>query len=140
MIPTKPLFLIVLCAALAGCAAPAAQTTTTAAPAPPPVRQRAVITETRTYVLGKVPDQDREQDFQNLLDSAQAQAAKKHAGDKPLEVGFSYSLTPKGAVYSFSEVEVACLIQASDSRHGAELCADFFRIIDSRIKKIAAPN
>ena len=131
--------LAALCAALAGCAVPAVQTAPAAAPAAPPSRQQAVAHQTRTYALGKVPDQDREQAFQNLLDSAQAQAAKKYSGDKPMEIGFSYSLTPKGAVYAFSEVEISCLVQASYAAgSGAELCDEFFRVIDSRIKKIAA--
>jgi len=136
----RNLFLIALCAALAGCAAPAVQTTApAAAPAARPSRQQAVAHQTRTYALGKIPDQDREQAFQNLLDSAQAQAAKKYSGDKPMEIGFSYSLTPKGAVYAFSEVEISCLVQATYAAgSGAELCDEFFRVIDSRIKKIAA--
>ncbi|MBU2574333.1 MAG: hypothetical protein KKH28_09690 [Elusimicrobia bacterium] len=134
----KLIWSIAVCAVSAGCAGPDAKSPA-AAPSPPPSRQQAVVNETRIYVLGKVPDQDREQAFQRLLDSAQAQAAKKHAGDKPMEIGFSYSLTPKGAVYAFSEVEVSCLIQAYYAAgHGNELCADFFRIIDSRIKKITA--
>ncbi|MBI4801019.1 MAG: hypothetical protein HY796_00680 [Elusimicrobia bacterium] len=134
----KKLFFAAGCAAIVGCAGPAAKSPA-ASPAPPPPRRQAVINETRRYALGKVPDQDRERAFQELLDSAQAQAAKKHAGDKPMEIGFSYSLTPKGAVYSFSEVEVSCLIQASYAAGpGNELCADFFRVIDSRLKKIAA--
>lgn len=132
----KQIIFAAVCSALAGCAVPAVQNPA-AAPAAPPSRRQAVAHQTRTYALGKVPDQDREQAFQNLLDSALAQAAKKQAGDKPLEIGFSYSLTPKGAVYPFSEVEVSCLVQALHaSGSGGELCAEFFRVIDSRIKKI----
>jgi len=133
----KLLSSIVLCAVISGCAGPAPKNTAAASPS----RQQAVVHETRTYALGKSPDQGREQAFQELLDAAQEQAANDHTGDKPMEIGFSYSLTPKGAVYAFSEVEVSCLIQAPyAARHGKELCADFFNVIDSRIKKITGPH
>lgn len=133
----KTFYLAAFCAVLAGCGAPSVKNQA-AAQSAPPSRQQAVAQRTKTYALGKIPDQDREQAFQDLLDSAQAQAAKQHAGDKPMEIGFSYSMTPKGAVYAFSEAEVSCLVQAPyASGPGRELCAEFFRIIDSRIKKIA---
>lgn len=138
MITRKNIFLIALCAVLAGCAAPAAQAPKADAPSAPPSRQQAVAQRTKTYALGKTPDQDREQAFQDMLDSALLQAAKQHAGDKPMELGFSYSMTPRGAVYAFSEVEVSCLVQATHaSGAGKELCTEFFRIVDLRIKKIA---
>ena len=99
-----------------------------------PPRQRAVVHSSRTYVLGKVPDQDREQAFQDLLAAAQAQAVKKHGAAS--EIGFSYSLAPKGAVYPFSEVEVSCLIKKADASEGEQLCSDFFSAVDAGLKKV----
>lgn len=103
--------------------------------------EQAVSHDARTYVLGKVPDQEREQAFQELLVAAHARAVKDHAGGDSGDAGFSYSLTPKGAVYPFSEVEVSCLVQASYSnRRGRKFCSDFFRIIETRLKTISSPE
>jgi len=103
----------------------------------PSSRQQAVSHSTRVYVLGKVPDQEREQAFQDLLSSAQAAAAKRGGGP---ETGFSYSLAPRGAVYPFSEVEVVCLVQKADSSLGDALCSDFFRTVDRGMKRLLAPK
>jgi hypothetical protein len=97
-------------------------------------RQRAVVNSSRTYALGRVPDQEREQAFQDLLTAAQAAAVSRH-GDAS-EIGFSYSLAPKGAVYPFSEVEVSCLMQKADSSQGKKLCADFFTAVDAGLKSV----
>ena len=97
-------------------------------------RQRAVVHASRTYALGKVPDQEREQVFQDLLAAAHAAALKKLGG--AAEIGFSYSLAPKGAVYAFSEVEVSCLIKKADTFRGKQLCSDFFNAVDAGFKKI----
>ena len=101
-------------------------------------RQRAVVNSSRTYALGKVPDQEREQAFQDLLEAAQAAAIKKHGGAS--EIGFSYSLSPKGAVYPFSEVEVSCLMQKADASEGERLCSDFFGTVEDGLKKITGDN
>ena len=114
-----------------GCAGPKGQ----GASSP---RQRAVVNSSRTYALGKVPDQEREQAFQDLLEASRAEAVRKH-GDA-LEIGFSYSLSPKGAVYPFSEVEVSCLMQKADASQGKKLCSDFFSAVDAGLKKIAVGN
>lgn len=110
-----------------GCAGPGG-------PGEPSPRQRAVALSGRTYALGKVPDQEREQAFQDLLEAAHAAALKKRAGaDK---IGFSYSLAPKGAVYPFSEVDVSCLIKKTDASEGKRLCFDFFNAVDAGLKNI----
>ncbi len=96
--------------------------------------QMVVAHAGRTYVLGKVPDQEREQAFQDLLGAAHAAALRNHSGAS--EIGFSYSLSPKGAVYAFSEVEVSCLIKKSDASQGRKLCSDFFKMVDAGFKKI----
>lgn len=97
-------------------------------------RQRAVVHSGRTYALGRVPDQEREQAFQDLLEAARAAAVQKHGGAS--EVGFAYSLSPKGAVYPFSEVEVSCLIQKADASQGEKLCSGFFSAVDAGLNKI----
>jgi len=96
--------------------------------------QRAVVYSGRTYALGKVPDQEREQAFQDLLAAAQAEAAARHGGAS--EIGFSYSLALKGAVYPFSEVEVSCLIQKADASEGKQLCSEFFKAVDAGLKSV----
>lgn len=102
--------------------------------APPPPRQRVTAHAARTYVLGKVPDQEREQAFQDLLAAAHQEALRKHGG--AAEIGFSYSLAPKGAVYPFSEVEVACLIKKADAAQWKRLCSDFFKAVDAGLANI----
>ncbi|EFK95522.1 hypothetical protein LDC_2466 [sediment metagenome] len=92
------------------------------------------MNSSRSYSLGKIPDQDREQAFQDLLSAAQAAAAKAH-GDAS-EIGFSYSLAPKGAVYPFSDLEVSCLIQKADASQGKRLCADFFKAVDAGFRNL----
>ena len=113
---------------LAGCAGPGG-------PGPAAPRQQAVVHTARTYALGKIPDQDREQAFQDLLAAAHAAALKKRSGAS--EIGFSYSLAPKGAVYAFSEVEVSCLIMEADASWGEQLCSDFFTGVDAGVKNIS---
>ncbi|MFA6434368.1 MAG: hypothetical protein WCW52_06700 [Elusimicrobiales bacterium] len=103
-------------------------------PAAPSPRQRAVAQAARTYALGKVPDQDREQAFQDLLAAAHSEALKQHGAAN--EIGFSYSLSPKGAVYPFSEVEVVCLIKKADSYSGKQLCRNFFKTVDAGLRNI----
>ncbi len=100
--------------------------------------QQAVTQSTRAYELGREPDQEREQAFQDLLEAARAEAVRKH-GDAS-EIGFAYSLSPKGAVYPFSEVEVSCLMQKADAAQGDKLCSDFFGTVDAGLKKIKGDN
>ena len=97
-------------------------------------RQRAVVQQSRIYALGKIPDQERERAFQDLL----AAAVKKHGSAS--EIGFSYSLAPRGAVYPFSEVGVSCLMQKADISEGKRLCADFFKAVDTGLKNIVKDN
>ncbi|OGS07569.1 MAG: hypothetical protein A2270_09915 [Elusimicrobia bacterium RIFOXYA12_FULL_51_18] len=110
-----------------GCAGPKG-------PGAPSTRRGAVVYSSRTYALGKIPDQEREQAFQDLLAAAQAVALSKHGGAS--EIGFSYSLAPKGAVYPFSEVEVSCLMQKADASQGEKLCSDFFNAVSSGLKSV----
>ena len=100
--------------------------------------QQAISQSARTYALGREPDQEREQAFQNLLAAAYAAALDMRGA--PPETGLSYSLSPKGAVYSFSEVEVACLVQKADSSRGKALCREFFKAVDAGLEKVIMPK
>ena len=71
-----------------------------------------------------------------MLSASYDAAVKNHAGDRPMETGFTYSLAPRGAVYPFSEIEVSCIIQEKYARRsGPEICGDFFRELDVKIKR-----
>ena len=96
----------------------------------------AIAFEKRLFKLVKTPDPDLEAALEGLLSASYDTAVKNHAGDKPMEIGFTYSLAPKGAVYPFSEIEVSCIMQEKYARRsGPEICGDFFRELDVRIKK-----
>jgi hypothetical protein len=101
-------------------------------------RQQAMTHSMHTYTLGREPDQDREQAFQALLETAHAAALVKR-GASP-DTGLSYSLSPKGAVYPFSEVEIACLVQKADAGQGKALCKEFFKAVDEGFRKIIEPR
>ncbi len=95
---------------------------------------QAIVQSTRIYELGRDPDQQREQAFQDLLAAAHAVALEKR-GASPA-TGSSYSLAPKGAVYPFSKVEVACLVQRADASKAKALCREFFKAVDSGFEKV----
>jgi len=96
----------------------------------------AIAFEKRMFKLVKTPDPDLEAALEGLLSASYDTAVKNHAGDKPMEIGFTYSLAPKGAVYPFSEIEVSCIMQEKYARRsGPEICGDFFRELDVKIKK-----
>lgn len=127
---------LLLCPAflLAACAAPR--------PSSPPREERpagpsaAIVFEKRAFMLSKTPDADLEAALEGFLSASYDTAVRNHAGDKPMETGFTYSLSPKGAVYPFSEIEVSCIMQEKYARRsGPEICGDFFRDLDARIKK-----
>jgi hypothetical protein len=99
----------------------------------------AIVFEKRTFKLVKTPDPDLEAALEGLLSASYDTAVKNHVGDKPMEIGFTYSLAPKGAVYPFSEIEVSCIMQEKYARRsGPEICGDFFRELDVKIKKAVA--
>lgn len=96
----------------------------------------AIAFEKRLFKLVKTPDPDLEASLEGLLSASYDLAVRNHAGDKPMEIGFTYSLAPKGAVYPFSEIEVSCIMQEKYARRsGPEICGDFFRELDVKLKK-----
>ncbi|OGR45325.1 MAG: hypothetical protein A2X35_03515 [Elusimicrobia bacterium GWA2_61_42] len=99
----------------------------------------AVVFQKKNFSLVKVPDPDLEAALEGLLSSSYAVAVKEHSGDTPMDIGFTYSLAPRGAVYPFSEIEVSCIIQEKYARRsGPVLCGDFFRELDLKIKRALA--
>ncbi|MDA8244888.1 MAG: hypothetical protein M0025_12320 [Elusimicrobia bacterium] len=99
----------------------------------------AAVFEKRTFALVKVPDPDLEMALESILSDSHAAAMRRYSGDSPLEIGFTYSMAPRGAVYPFSEIEVSCIMQQKyASRKGPELCSGFFSELDARIKKALA--
>jgi hypothetical protein len=98
----------------------------------------AVVFEKRVFKLSKTPNPEIEAGLQDALDGAFSSAVRSHSGEKPMEIGFTYTVSPKGAIYPFSEVEVACLMQEKYRSKGVKLCRDFFAAMDTRIKTLTA--
>lgn len=96
----------------------------------------AIAFEKRLFKLVKTPDPDLEAALEGLLSASYDVAVRNHSGDRPMEIGFTYSLAPKGAVYPFSEIEVSCIMQEKYARRsGPGICGDFFRELDVKLKK-----
>ncbi len=99
----------------------------------------ASVFETRTFKLSKTPDPDLEAALEEVLSGGYQAVVKDRYGDDPMKIGFTYSMTPRGAVYPFSEIEVACIMQEKYARSkGPGLCGDFFKQVDLRVKKALA--
>lgn len=95
----------------------------------------AVVFEKRTFKLSKTPNQDLEAALGDALSSSYQAAVKNLVGEKPMEVGFTYSMAPRGASYPFSEIEVSCIMQEKYARRkGPRLCGDFFQELDAELK------
>lgn len=132
----RSLLLLPLLAALGACTAARVEQPP-AQPAAGP--GAATVFERRTFKLVKTPDQDLEQALEGMLSASYEAALKKRSGDNPADIGFTYSLAPKGAVYPFSEIEVSCIMQDKYARRsGAALCGDFYADLEERVKKALA--
>lgn len=130
----KPLTLCLAAALLAACGAPRP-----AVQAPAPAHGAAVVYQKAVFKLVKTPDPDLEASLEGLLSASYDVAVKNHSGDKPMEIGFTYSVSPRGSVYPFSEIEVSCIMQEKYSkRYGPELCRDFFGEVGARVKRAVA--
>lgn len=120
-----------LCAALGGCFIYRA--------GPPVPSGSAVAFQKQVFKLSRTPDPELESALEGMLSASYDASVKAYAGDNPLGMGFSYSLTPHGAAFPFSEIEVSCLVQAKYSRsRGPELCGYFFNDLGRRIKAALA--
>lgn len=121
----------------AGCAAP--QPEGAAGRPAASTKSAAIVFEKRTFKLVRIPDPELEAALEGYLTASYDAAVKNHVGDDPLEIGFTYSLAPKGAVYPFSEIEVSCIMQERYARRrGPELCGFFFTDLDKRLQKAVA--
>jgi hypothetical protein len=100
-------------------------------------KNQAIAFATKKYFLGKTPDTDREMAFQeHVINSAEIAMKRANIIDR-INVGFNYLISPKGAVYPFSEVEVTCLIQSKYlKKYGKLLCDDFFSNINKEFPPV----
>ena len=130
----KFLPLCLAAALLVSCGAPKPARHTAA-----PARGAAVVYQKKVFTLVKTPDPELEASLEGLLSASYDVAVKNHSGDKPIEIGFTYSISPRGAVYPFSEVEVSCIMQEKYARrYGPELCRDFFGEVGARFRRAVA--
>ncbi len=98
----------------------------------------AVVVQKRTFKLVKTPDPELEAALAGLLSSGY-EAAFKSAGDASENTGFTYSMSPKGASYPLSEIEVSCLMREKYAKsRGPEICGEFFREVGVRVKRAVA--
>ena len=95
----------------------------------------ARVYDKRMFKLVRTPNPDLDSALDGALTGSWQAAAKNLAGDKPLDIGFTYSMTPRGATYPFSDIEVSCIMQEKYFRKGEKLCGDFFTELDARLKK-----
>lgn len=129
---------VLLAALFCSCAAPAGHVKHGRSAAEKPAGPGAAVVFARqTFKLSKTPDPGVDAGMQNALDAAFETAVKNHSGEKPMEIGFTYSVAPKGAVYPFSEIEVSCIMQEKYRGKGARLCSDFFGELEPRFKKLS---
>ena len=130
----KLLTFFIAAALLASCGAPRP-----AVRAVPSARGAAVVYQKKVFTLVKTPDPELEGSLEGLLSASYDVAVKNHSGDQPMEIGFTYSISPRGAVYPFSEVEVSCIMQEKYAkRYGPDLCRDFFGEVGARFRRAVA--
>ncbi|MHB0995123.1 MAG: hypothetical protein ACYC2I_01995 [Elusimicrobiales bacterium] len=130
-------FLPALALLAAGCAVP--QPEAGARRENPAAKSAAVVFEKRSFKLLKTPDPELEAALEPMLTDSFDAAVKDHSGADPMEIGFTYSLAPKGAVYPFSEIEVSCIMQEKYARRrGPALCGFFFADLEKRVLKALA--
>ncbi|OGR37571.1 MAG: hypothetical protein A2X29_00720 [Elusimicrobia bacterium GWA2_64_40] len=131
--------LALLAAAVVFCACAAPREAAQTPPQKPAGPGAASVFEKRNFKLVKTPDPDLELQLESLLSASYDAAVVRHSGANPMEIGFTYSLSPRGAVYPFSEIEVSCIMQDKFARrHGPGLCADFFAELERKISKAVA--
>lgn len=120
---------------LAGCAGGRIEGTRPAADIPSGP-SAATVFENRTFKLSKTPDPELELALEGILSSSYEAAVNRYSGGDPMDIGFTYSMSPKGAIYPFSEIEVSCIMQQKYAgKKGPALCADFFAGVTARIKE-----
>jgi len=99
----------------------------------------AVVLQKQTFKLLKTPDPEFEASLADLLSGSYDTAAKNHAGDRPMDIGFTYSMSPKGAVNPYSEIEVSCIVREKHAGRAARaLCRDLFRDLGVKLRRALA--
>lgn len=97
--------------------------------------KKIVVFDSREYALTREPNYEVEQDFQNAVSSAFEKAFPD--GDSDARRSFSYAITPKGAVYPFSKVEVGCLVREDlRGKYAREICSRFYDYLDKSYSDI----
>lgn len=96
----------------------------------------AVAMQRQSFKLLKTPDPEFEAELEGILSSSYETVTKAHSDGTGF---FAYSLSPKGAAYPLSEIEVSCLVQEGGPRSaGKKLCTEFFSELELRIEKALA--
>lgn len=86
----------------------------------------AIVVSSASFTLGRSPGQGEINRFYRALDNSQNKVIEDAGGPYNLPEGFSYSVTPDGAVNPFSTVVVSCLLsRAAAAGSGAQYCRQF---------------
>ncbi|MDD4004335.1 MAG: hypothetical protein PHW69_03930 [Elusimicrobiaceae bacterium] len=104
---------------------------TLAAPDDGPLsKSAAAVVSSATFMLGRAPGQGEINRFYRALETAQAAVIEKAGGPEHLPEGFSYAVTPAGAVNPFSSVEVDCLLsREAAADFSARFCRQFIELL-----------
>lgn len=98
----------------------------------------AVVVSSAAFTLGRSPGQGEINRFYRTLDNSQNKVIEDAGGPHNLPEGFSYSVTPDGAVNPFSTVVVSCLLsRAAAAGPGAQYCRQF---IDQLLPQYNSPD
>lgn len=134
-----PALLLALLPLFSACAVPAGRPSRTAPAAAPRGPASADVVEKRVFRLSKTPDPGLEMALEGILSASHDDAMAALPGSGVRDIGFTYSLAPRGAIYPFSEIEVSCIVQRRYAdRRGPELCAVFFGALDARLGEALA--
>jgi hypothetical protein len=100
--------------------------------APVPARELAAVVQTRVFALSRTPDPDLELALPDLAGLSYAYVV--YTMTVPPDSGFTYTLSPKGAIYPFSQVEINCSMRKKFAeRYGEEICSAFLSDLGKRI-------
>ncbi len=85
----------------------------------------------KVYKLKKYQDYEFEEKFRSIVESSYIKTQSKYNSN------FLYKINPQGAVYSFSDVEIVCIVSSKVFQSVAsEICNDFFKNLDMEYEKM----
>lgn len=85
----------------------------------------------KTYILKKYQDYEFEEKFKKAVEESYLKTTNR------LNIDFTYSIKPEGAVYPFSQVDIICITDKRLTPDRAnEVCIDFFNNLDIEYKKM----